>query len=125
MSVKYDLFPAYVAILPSDDPTPNDSMSSGPQNPRHARHLDKARVVVYQNRIMIAVDSDEGPRVVFQEKYDIPMFTRSSSRDVDSFLTTVSGKKLSFRRNDACGCGSRLRSWNPYNTLHSKNDPTE
>lgn len=125
MSVKYDLFPAYVSILPSEDATPVDGMSSGPQSPRHARHLDKARVVVYQNKIMIAVDSDEGPRVVFQEKYDTPLFVKSSSRDNDSFLTTNSGKKLAFRRNDACGCGSRLRSWNPYTTLHSKNDPTE
>lgn len=125
MSVKYDLFPAFVSILPPDDPTDIGGLTSGPPSPRHARHLDKARVIVLQNKIMIAVDSDQGPRIVFQEKYDTPLFTRSSSRDVDSHLTTASGKKLAFRRNDACGCGSRLRSWNPYNTLNSKNDPTE
>lgn len=125
MSLKYDLFPAYVAILPPDDGTAIGDLSSGPPNPRHARHLDKARVIVYQNKIMIAIDSDQGPRIVFQETYDTPYFIRSSSRDKDSFLTTTSGKKLAFRRNDACGCGSRLRSWNPYTTLHSKNDPTE
>jgi len=125
MSVKYDLFPAYVSILPADDSTSVELMSSGPQNPRHARHLDKARVIVYQNKIVIATDSDNGPRVVFQEKYDTESFIRSSSRDKESFLTTVSGKKLAFRRNDACGCGSRLRSWNPYTTVYSKNDPTE
>jgi len=48
----------------------------------------------------------------------------SGSRDVDSQLLTESGKGLAFRRQDNCGCGSRLRAWNPYKTLNSIKDPT-
>jgi hypothetical protein len=125
MSVKYDLFPAYISFLPADSETTAKEMKSGPPLPREARHFDRARVIVYQTKIVVAIDGDRGPQVVFQETYEPAKFKRSKSRDEDSYLTTMSGKKIAFRRNDSCACGSRLRSWNPYNTLHATGDPTE
>lgn len=125
MSVKYDLFPAFVAFIPATDPTPITEIGSGPPRPRDARHFDKARVIVFGDKVTIAVDGDSGPRVIFQESYTPGHFQRSADRTKDSYLTTDSGVKIAFKKNDACGCGSRLRSWNPYRTLDSTKDPTE
>jgi hypothetical protein len=126
MSARYDLFPAFVIFTAADEPTPIQDMTSAPPSPRTARAFDKARVIVHENnKVMVAIDGDNGPRIIFQESYNSEDFIRSANRNEDSYLTTVSGKKLVFRRNDACGCGSRLRSWNPYRTLNSTKDPTE
>ena len=56
---------------------------------------------------------------MFQEK--IAEFDLS---EVQYFGTTVSGKRFAFKKDTNCGCGSRLRSWNPYKTLSSIKDPT-
>jgi hypothetical protein len=125
MSVKYDLFPAYITFVPAEDPTTAQEMRSGPPHPRGARHLDRARVIVYQDKVLVAIDGDKGPQIVFRDTYETKDFKRSKTRDEDSYLTTTSGKKIAFRRNDSCACGSRLRSWNPYKTLNATGDPTE
>jgi hypothetical protein len=125
MSVRYDLFPAFVTFVSADDPIEYTEMTSGPPTPKDARSYDKARVIVSGSNVLVAIDGDQGPRIVFNEELEPNSFIRSANRNQDSFLRTTSGRKLAFRRNDACGCGSRLRSWNPYRTLHSTKDPTE
>lgn len=125
MSAHYDLFPAFVNIAPPQDPTPLTEVSSGPPRPNTGRFYDKARVIVSSNMVTIAVDGDNGPKIVLQEKYASATFQKSANRSQDSYLETLLGFKIAFKRNDACGCGSRLRSWNPYRTLNSKFDPTE
>lgn len=125
MSVKYDLFPAYITFAPADEPTPAREMRSGPPHPKGSRHLDRARVIVYQDKVLVAIDGDKGPQVVFRDTYAPKDFVRSKTRTEDSYLTTATGKKIAFRRNDSCACGSRLRSWNPYKTLNASGDPTK
>lgn len=125
MPVRYDLFPAFVTFVSADDPIIYTDMTSGPPTPRGARTYDKARVIVSDNSVMVAIDGDQGPKIVFNEDIEPNSFIRSGNRNQDSFIRTVSGRKLAFRRNDACGCGSRLRSWNPYRHLSSTKDPTE
>lgn len=125
MSAKYDLFPAFVTLVAPSDETPLSDITSGPPNPRTARSFDKARVIVMSNRVMIAVDSDQGPRTILNERYITNTLELSKNRNEDSRLQTLLGFKIAFKRNDACGCGSRLRSWNPYNILNSTQDPTE
>ena len=125
MSVKYDLFPAFVTLVSPDDPTPLGDIGSGPPRPNTARSFDKARVIVFTDRILIAIDGDAGPRIILEEMYQPGTFIRSGNRNEDSYVETRTGNKLAFKRNDACGCGSRLRSWNPYRTLNSTKDPTE
>ena len=125
MSAKYDLFPAFVTLAAPDDSTPLSDVSSGPPRPKTARSYDKARVIIMSNRITIAVDSDQGPKVVLSERYATNTLELSKNRSEDSRLQTLLGFKIAFKRNDACGCGSRLRSWNPYNILNSTQDPTE
>ena len=125
MAVRYDLFPAFVTFVGADDPILYTDMASGPPNPRDARTYDKARVIVSDSSVLVAVDGDTGPKIVFNEEIAQNSFIRSGNRNQDSFILTVSGRKLAFRRNDACGCGSRLRSWNPYRHLSSSKDPQE
>lgn len=125
MSVKHDIFPAFVALLPADDPTPLEELRSGPLYPKTARQVITARVVVFNNRITIAVDGDQGPKVIFNQPIATATFQKSAKPSEDSFVQTLSGVKVAYRKDENCGCGSRLRSWNPYRTLNSKLDPTE
>ena len=125
MSVKHDLFPAFVALLPADDPTPLEEVTSAPLHPKTARQVITARVVVYSNRIVIAVDGQNGPKVIFDQPIATATFQKAPKPNQDSFVQTLNGIKIAYRKDENCGCGSRLRSWNPYRILQSKNDPTE
>jgi hypothetical protein len=125
MSVKHDIFPAFVALLPAEDPTPLLEMKSGPLYPKTARQLLTARVVVFNNRVTIAVDSNDGPRIVFNQAVDPSTFQKGAKPSEDSFIQTLKGIKIAYRKDENCGCGSRLRSWNPYRILNSTKDPTE
>ena len=119
MKINYDVFPAhasvasasYVGVLQAHPPTDGTA------------YLQTSRVIVFSVEdaqvILIAQDTPEGAQVVFQEK--ISEFDLS---DVQYFGTTVSGKRFAFKKDTNCGCGSRLRSWNPYKTLSSIKDPT-
>lgn len=125
MSVKHDIFPAFVALLPADDPTPLLEMTSGPLHPKTARQVITARVVLFNNRITIAVDGNDGPKVIFNQEVDPSTFKKAPKQSQDSFIQTTAGIKIAYRKDENCGCGSRLRSWNPYRIVNSKNDPTE
>lgn len=125
MSVKHDIFPAFVAVLPADDPTPLLEMKSGPLHPKQARQILTARVVVFNNRITIAIDGNDGPKIIFNQEVDPSTFQKAPKPSQDSYIQTTKGIKIAYRKDENCGCGSRLRSWNPYRTLNSKNDPTE
>jgi hypothetical protein len=38
-------------------------------------------------------------------------------------VITETGKLIAFKKDDNCGCGSRLRSWSPYgSTLMAQGD---
>jgi hypothetical protein len=114
--IRYDLFPAYVAAAPAnllDDPKTLTSLSTL----EGVYRLDTARVVVTDTHILIAQDSPAGAQIVFNEPYE--HFYQSAVRDDDSVVVTKSGKVLAFKKDNNCGCGSRLRSWNPYKTLYS------
>jgi len=124
MRVLYDLFPAFVAIAPADHPLTAGELSSAPPT-KGTRQVFTCRVIVTDSQIIIATDSPSGPVVVFNEAYAPGMFYKSPRRQDDSCIVTTTGLKLAFKRDDNCGCGSRLRSWNPYRTTDSTRDPTE
>lgn len=124
VSVKQDIFPAFVAMAPADDPVVYTDMTSGPLFPKTARQITVARVVVFGGSITIAIDGNDGPKIVFREAIQANTFIKGPNPKKDSYVVTASGIKIAFRRDDACGCGSRLRSWNPYNSIHSSQDPT-
>lgn len=85
-----------------------------------ATYLEITRVIVTDELVIVAKDGPEGPQIVFREAYET--FIPSEKVDSDSFVVTSSGKMLAFKKDRGCGCGSRLRGWNPYKTLASMED---
>jgi len=124
VKVISDVFPAIVLAAPSGSFRDYTLLSTGSSRPSGAMSVDRARVVVFESLVLVAVDgvAGNGPQLVFRE--GIRSMTIAKSKDQDSQLLTESGKGLAFRRQDNCGCGSRLRAWNPYKTMNSIKDPT-
>jgi hypothetical protein len=77
-------------------------------------------VIVTDEHVVVAKDSSEGPQIVFREAYET--FFPSEDPKIDSRVVTKTGKMLAFKKDTGCGCGSRLRGWNPYQTLNSIKD---
>lgn len=119
--IREDSFPATVVITAADFPVPVEKLSSRPPTP-NAAALTITRVVVSGERIIIAVDDVAGPKVVFSEAID-PTTHYKGNLNADSYITTVTGKKIAWRRDAQCGCGSRLRSWRPFKMMSSSKDP--
>lgn len=121
MSAQVDVFPSLLVLVPADHEAeaaslnPSESIEGGV-------NLDTTRIVVLNNRILIAKDSAAGPQVVFAEGIDPDSL---NSTRTSGYVTTLSGKKLSWLKDTQCGCGSRLRSWRPYKHVTSIADPTE
>lgn len=114
-TVLYDVFPALVAVAPAgllEDPT---ALESSPNTPGSFQ-VHTARVIVTDTAILIARDGVAGPEVVFKQPIDPASFQKSAKRAEDSYITTLDGKTIAFKKDETCGCGSRLRSWNPFKT---------
>lgn len=127
MHVVFDLFPARIFVAPPSDELSSMSyeeltvLSSAPG----FRRVDAVRVVITEATVMVAADSPSGPMLIFQEKYDPASLQTQKNRSKPSRLRTLTGKVLVFQKDDNCGCGSRLRTWNPYRTVFSTKDPVE
>jgi hypothetical protein len=119
--IREDSFPSTLVVTTADFPTPVEELKSRPPTPGAAT-LTITRVIVTHDTVMVLVDDVAGPKVVFQEKID-PKTHYKGSIHVDSYVTTVSGKKLAWRKDAACGCGSRLRSFRPFKHISSSKDP--
>ncbi len=114
MRIIFDVFPSIlVAVAPGLVETLEEVTVAPPTEGSFM--VDKCRIVIDSDLIMVAVDSPEGARVIFQEEYDI--FEKDLKGE--SKIVTKSGKMLAFKRDTNCGCGSRLRSWNPTRTLNT------
>lgn len=110
--IKADVFPAIVQI------TSPDGLGT--------RQVHTARIIVTENRVIIAQDGPKGPELVFSQGYDPATLEKAPKRTDPSTLTTLNGMALSFVKDDACGCGSRLKSWNPFKgSIMSSKNPTE
>lgn len=119
MRIIKDVFPAHVAVAPAgltDDVT---SVRSSPTS-EGAHYVSKTRVVLTEEHVTVAADGPEGAVIIFYEKY--VEFVPEIEKGKDSWVVTASGKVLAFKKDTNCGCGSRLRSWNPYKTLNSIKD---
>lgn len=121
MKIKYDLFPAHLAAADAHLLTDPQTLSSKPTT-EGAYYLQTTRVVIDDTHITVAQDSPNGAMIVFREPYTTGNFYKSAIPEEDSILITDSGKVLAFKKDTNCGCGSRLRGWNPYKTLHSIKD---
>jgi len=120
--VRADTFPALVTIAPAgfEDTVRTHSPLPG------SRQINTARIIVTESRVLVAIDSVNGPQAVFSEGYDPSSFQKAAKKSDDSYVTTLSGKRIAFSKDEACGCGSRLRSWNPFRGIVMSNkNPTE
>lgn len=119
MRILLDRFPCHLAAIGAgkiDDVTTLRSY----EPTKGSNYLEITRVIVTDGHIVVAKDGNEGPQIVFREAYET--FIPSETPTKDSFVVTASGKMLAFKKDTGCGCGSRLRGWNPYNTLGSIKD---
>lgn len=119
MKILADLFPAHLAVLPEGAIDDIYDLHCDPAT-ESAYYLATTRVVITEELVVVAQDSPEGARIVFQEAYETYLPAKSGE---EGHIITVSGKMLAFKKDSNCGCGSRLRSWNPYKTLSSSKDP--
>lgn len=119
MRKTLDVFPAVAVVAPSGAVSNLEALYVDGALPNGAKKVDRTRVVVINNILMIAVDSPSGPKLVFREEV-----LKMSSEGVTTRVMTLSGKTIAFRKDNNCGCGSRLRSWMPHKgILMSEADP--
>lgn len=120
MRKQLDVFPAIVKVISPGALSDLSGASVTGELPQGTRRLDRCRVVVFNGVIVIAVDSPEGPQLVFREK----VVEMINEKGLDR-VKTESGKMLAFSKDNNCGCGSRLRSWNPFGGIvTSTEDPS-
>lgn len=117
--ILLDRFPCHLAAAPAGKFEDVTSLRSFEPTPG-TNYLEITRVIITDGHVLVAKDSPEGPQIVFRETYQT--FIASEEAYSDSFVVTSSGKMLAFKKDRGCGCGSRLRGWNPYKTLNSIKD---
>jgi len=129
MRVRHDLFPANITVVPpnvTDDFKSVLVSSSSHLIHTGARYLEKVRLVVLEDDessvLLVAADHHTGPRIIFSER--LQDLNWSGNKSDDSQAITRSGKIIAFKYVKGCNCGSRLRSWSPYQTMDSIKDPT-
>jgi hypothetical protein len=119
MKVLMDRFPCH--LVAADTGQCGDVTTLRSYEPTEGTtYLEITRVIVTEDHVIVAKDAPEGPQIVFRERYT--EFVPSKEVTKDSFVVTSSGKMLAFKKDTGCGCGSRLRGWNPYNTIGSMKD---
>jgi hypothetical protein len=101
-----DLFPATVKVTPRDH--------QGELLPNHTFELGSARVVVTDNEVLVITDSPAGPILALQMPYSPGAYSKGEKPHLPSYIGTDTGQVLEFFRDTSCGCGSRLRGFNPY-----------
>ncbi len=121
MQIIVDVFPAHFQLTPAGHIETVDVLNAYPpsQDP-DIYYIATTRVVLTEETVTVAQDSPQGPMVVFQEKYLKENLVGPEGDKKTYRLTTLSGKMLAFQKDTNCGCGSRLRAWNPYKTLTSQ-----
>lgn len=118
MRVQADVFPAVVALAEPDSMEDIRELMPKGAAPKGTRRLDRCRVAVFNDQVLIAVDSPSGPNLVFKEAITFYEKFEKIHR-----VITETGKLIAFKKDDNCGCGSRLRSWSPYgSTLVAQGD---
>jgi hypothetical protein len=123
MNKKVDVFPAVILIAPPDSLEDYKDLPVKGDKPQGTRRLDRCRVAIVNSILHVAADSPEGPKLVFRERV---LDYHKNLSNISHHAITESGKIIAFSKDENCGCGSRLRSWNPFgNYLSAAGDPDE
>lgn len=127
MKVLHDFFPSTIVAVPPNTVEDFTQVTTSIQVPSGGRYLERVRTIVMQDDkskvLLVAVDASGGPRLAFSER--LADLNWSGDKNKDSQALTLSGKIIAFRYVQGCSCGSRLRSFSPYQTMDSIKDPTE
>ena len=118
-NIVLDRFPCHLAAIGPGKLEDVTTMRSFEPTPG-STYLEITRVIITDEMVVVAKDSPQGPKIVFREAYET--FIPSEDPKTDSWVVTTSGKMIAFKKDTGCGCGSRLRGWNPYKTLNSIKD---
>lgn len=119
MRKAFDVFPAIVRLAPAGSLSDITQLTIIGDAPQGTRRVDTCRVVLLGDTLLIAVDSPEGTQIVFREKV-----VQTEAEGKVHYALTESGKILAITKDNNCGCGTRLRSWNPYGSyISSSQDP--
>jgi hypothetical protein len=117
---KIDVFPAIVRVAPSGFYENLTDITMYGEAPEGTKRVDRCRVVILNGKVLVARDSPTGTELIFREEVAETLHV-----DKLSYIKTISGKILLLTKDNNCGCGSRLRSWNPYgNSIGSSKDPS-
>lgn len=117
--ILLDRFPCHLAAAPAGLLEDVETLRSFEPTPG-STYLETTRIILTEQEIFVAKDSPEGPQIVFREAYDTADIAEKQTDD--SKVVTVSGKMIAFKKDTGCGCGSRLRGWNPYRTIGAMSD---
>lgn len=121
MRIQADVFPAVATLASPGSLEDIDTLLPRGGAPKGSRKVDACRITVVDGLLLIAVDSPTGPRLVFKEKIE-----SYSKKERIYRVKTETGKYVAFAKDNNCGCGSRLRTWNPYkNILNAQGDPEQ
>lgn len=112
MRKQVDIFPALLKVAPEGSVEDFSTLQPVGPAPTGTRRLDRCRVVVLADTLMVVMDSPEGPELVFKER----IVELTTENNVTHALTE-NNKAVAFQKDTNCGCGSRLRSWNPYKAV--------
>ncbi len=119
MRKEVDVFPAVIRLAPPNSLEDYTLLPPVGDAPQGTRRVDRCRAIVLDGTLVIAQDSPEGPQVIFRERVSEMQHDKKVTH-----LLTESGKIIVIRKDENCGCGSRLRSWNPYGSYMTSNqDP--
>ena len=108
MTIRTDMYPARVSVTSSDGAT---------------QLFDQARLVITADAIYVFKDSPAGPTLVFNERMDsydrgVPLYQRTRTRPArEASAVTDSGSQVTFTRASGCGCGSRLKYFDPFTAV--------
>lgn len=108
-----DIFPAIVAVYTPDfvDVSGKPFSTFGVSG-SGAKIFSESRVIVHKNLVIVGASTAIGPQKVFEEPV-VEVFEENPYTRV----LTASNYLVVFTRSKGCGCGSRLRSWNPYGNV--------
>jgi hypothetical protein len=120
MRKSIDVFPAVIRLAEPGSLEDYTQLTIRGDAPQGTRRVDRTRAVVIANVLIIAQDSPEGPKVIFREQVQ-----DMSQENKVTHILTASGKIIAIFKDDNCGCGSRLRGWNPASSaiVTSSEDP--
>jgi hypothetical protein len=123
MKIIKDIFPSHFSVAPADFTTDVFGIDAE-TNPDGVFYRDITRILIIEDEkgslIWVAQDTPTGVSLIFQER--LAEYYPAKVNTEQHHGKTTSGKIFAFRKDSNCGCGSRLKSWNPYRTVHSMKD---